>query len=344
MSFFNRYDVGVNLGGWISQYKEYDHAHFRSFITEEDIRRIADWGMDHVRLPVDYPVLENDQQPFVYLDSGLAYIDQCLEWCQKFGLALLLDLHRAPGYSFNNLGKVDLFTNPIMQERFISLWQTLATRYRQLGDELAFELLNEIVLPESAPWNELAGRAMRAIRAIDPRRAIMVGGNRYNLAEEMQNLVLPDDPYLVYTFHHYHPLIFTHQRAYWVPALAGLPEIEYPGVITNAREKIKKVPHAQIPLDMPDELPLDRDVLEKTLQPAIEFQHARQAIVYCGEFGAIDQAPLASRINWYRDFIDLLNENKIGRAVWSYKAMDFGLVDEHGRVVSQELIKIVSNR
>ena len=34
--------------------------HFQSFITRADLRQIARWGMDHVRLPVDYPVVEDD--------------------------------------------------------------------------------------------------------------------------------------------------------------------------------------------------------------------------------------------------------------------------------------------
>ena len=60
---------GVNLGGWISQYRNYDHTHFQTFIKREDIAQIASWGMDHVRLPVDYPVLEDDTAPFDYKES-----------------------------------------------------------------------------------------------------------------------------------------------------------------------------------------------------------------------------------------------------------------------------------
>jgi aryl-phospho-beta-D-glucosidase BglC (GH1 family) len=45
--------IGINLGGWISQYKYFDPRHFDTFITKEDIRRISDWGFDHIRLPID---------------------------------------------------------------------------------------------------------------------------------------------------------------------------------------------------------------------------------------------------------------------------------------------------
>ena len=76
----------------------------------------------------------------------------------------------------------------------------------------------------------------------------------------------------------------------------------------------------------------------------MEFAARTGHSLYCGEYGAIDCAPMESRINWYRDFVGLLDEYHFGRAAWSYKAMDFGLVDRHGRVVNEELVKIVSGR
>ncbi len=51
---------GINLGGWLSQCSEYTESHYNSFIKEDDIRNIADWGLDHVRLPIDYNVIEDE--------------------------------------------------------------------------------------------------------------------------------------------------------------------------------------------------------------------------------------------------------------------------------------------
>ncbi len=64
--------------------------------------------------------------------------------------------------------------------------------------------------------------------------------------------------------------------------------------------------------------------------------------LYCGEFGVIDRAPHDSRIRWHQDFISLLRQYGIARAVWSYKQMDFGLVDANSRVVDEDLVKVVS--
>lgn len=58
---FQTFHNGINLGGWLSQYEFLASqpltdmnlkTHFDSFITEKDIRQIAAWGFDHVRLPV----------------------------------------------------------------------------------------------------------------------------------------------------------------------------------------------------------------------------------------------------------------------------------------------------
>ena len=47
------YQRGVNLGGWLSQ-RSREKEYLDSFITEEDIEKIASWNCDHVRLPVDF--------------------------------------------------------------------------------------------------------------------------------------------------------------------------------------------------------------------------------------------------------------------------------------------------
>ena len=51
---------GVNLGGWLSQC-DYSADRLNHFIKEEDFGVIASWGLDHVRIPVDFNVLEDDK-------------------------------------------------------------------------------------------------------------------------------------------------------------------------------------------------------------------------------------------------------------------------------------------
>jgi endoglucanase len=94
--------IGVNLGGWISQYNKFDARHFETFVTKDDICRISDWGFDHIRLPIDYKVVEDGSDPGVYPESGFNYLDRCLAWCKDNGIRVIFDIHNAPGYSFTN--------------------------------------------------------------------------------------------------------------------------------------------------------------------------------------------------------------------------------------------------
>ena len=335
------FQVGVNLGGWLSQYRVFDHAHFQTFITEADIAQIAAWGMDHVRLPVDYPVIQAESAPYEFLPSGFEYIRNCIAWCNKYNLDVILDLHKAPGFFFGTLEANNLFNEPAQQERFCNIWREFARQFKNEGGNLVFELLNELVLPSSEPWNLLAKRAVDAIREIDEQRWIIIGGNNYNSAPSLPEVTVLDDPYIAYTFHFYDPMPVTHQKASWNAALTEIDALPYPCPALNAEFFL---PQYREKMSHYVGVPLDRDFLLTVLRPALEFQHRTGKIVYCGEFGVIDQAPLATRVNWNREFIGLLAENKIGRGYWSYKQMDFGLVDQSGAVVSQELLDVVKQK
>jgi endoglucanase len=338
--------TGINLGGWLSQYPTYDHNHFKTFIAADDIKRIADWGMDHVRLPVDYPVLEDDDQPGVYKESGFAYIESCLTWCQDNSLRVILDLHKAPGYSFDALNENSLFGNHKLQKRFLHLWEAITRRFAgHMNDGLTFELLNEIVLPDSNSWNTLVKQAVERIRALDSQRLIVIGGNHYNAANELQNLDVIDDPNILYTFHFYAPMVVTHQKTPWNPALVAYNQhVDYPGKAPQLEDFLEKHPEYYSALETEIGMRFDKCYLQSMLQPALDFSQRIGQPVYCGEFGVYEGAPLLTRQNWTRDLISLLNEFGIGRAYWSYKAMDFGLVDKYGQIVNQDLIEIVSKR
>lgn len=343
MQALEGYKAGVNLGGWLSQYPAYDHDHFTSFITSGDIRQIASWGADHVRLPIDYRILEDDEKPLHYRQSGFDYVDRCLDWCQANDLDVVLDLHHAPGFTFGAHEGSTLFTSEVLQHRFVSFWEALTDHFASRTDPgLVFELLNEVVLPTSDPWNRLAHRVFEMIRAIDADRWLMVGGNEWSVPRSLKELELFKDERVFYTFHFYEPFPFTHQKAYWIKALKALDtEVSYPGKFPDMREVLGQGLRYHELLDRYEGSQMDGEFLRKKLQPVFDFQRETGKPVYCGEFGVIDRAPLEARRRWHRDFLGLLRESEIGFAVWSYKLMDFGLVDGEGRVADPALIEII---
>lgn len=339
---------GVNLGGWLSQYETYDHAHFRTFITRRDIEQIAAWGFDHIRLPVDYPVLESDDAPGLYREDGFQYIDACLEWCEAAGLGVVFDLHHAPGYSFHNTLQPEtlhlnvLFDQEAARQRFIALWEAIVRRYHSCGIPIIFELLNEVVLPESGPWNALAHRTVAALRQIAPDCYIMIGGNHYNAPAELRNIALLDDPHVLYTFHFYEPFLFTHQKAEWTEVTRLYDQtLEYPGAHVNLEAFLQRYPQFRQEYGWLVTQPADRALMLHFFQPVIDFIQQTGKLPYCGEYGVIEDAPAESRRRWHADIRALFEAYYIGRAVWSYKEMSFGLVDVHGKVKDAVLIEVL---
>jgi len=67
------YMHGVNLGGWLSQC-DHTKERYDNFIKEEDIEVIKNWGLDHIRVPIDYDLVEDNEGN--YKEDGFAYLER----------------------------------------------------------------------------------------------------------------------------------------------------------------------------------------------------------------------------------------------------------------------------
>ena len=344
------YMNGLNVGGWISQYFNKSYDHFDSFIVEKDFEKIASWGFDHIRLPFDYEILENKENPFVFNERAFKYLDNAVLWSKKYGISLLLDMHSAPGFSFGSYEVSTLFKNRSQQEIYIKLWETIALRYKN-EKHIAFDLLNELVLPSPEPWNKLVRECIASIRKIDTERLLIFGGINYNSIFTLKDIEVQDDENIAYTFHFYEPIIFTHQKAVWMPFLVHYNQIlNYPGAFDNLDKLVSDVKDGKIgdieQFDVKRYLTkeLDISLMIEDIQPAIDFINKTGKKLYCGEFGVIESTPMRSRINWCRDAVSLFDRYKIGRSYWTYKGMDFGLLDRKGNLISEDLVKVLAGR
>ena len=142
MRKFEGFQKGVNLGGWFSQC-DHTEARYDNFITDADFAVIRSWGADHVRVPVDYELLEDDDgNP---KESGYVRLERTIGLCRQNGLHMILDLHKTAGFSFDPGEKeAGFFENEKFQQRFYALWERIVRRFGKDADLLAFELLNEV--------------------------------------------------------------------------------------------------------------------------------------------------------------------------------------------------------
>jgi len=331
---------GVNLGGFLSQC-EHSDEHYRTFISEEDIRRIAEWGFDHVRLPIDYEVLENEDGRMK--PQGYGYVRDAVSWCRKYSLDIVLDLHKAPGYSFGDAGdkqKNNLLENPELRQRFIRLWENMANEFGSC-DNAAFELLNEVVeLEYVEPWNQLIRDTVSAIRRITGKTPIIYGGVLWNSAYTVKHLEAPQDDNTIFTFHFYEPLIFTHQKAYWIKNLDRERTVPYPGSMEYYRKHSAELGIQGGPFENTRAKEMGPEFIEEIVLEAVRAAKKAGVRLYCGEFGVIDQAPVTDTLQWFKDVDGIFRKYDIGCAVWTYKEMDFGLIGPHYDRIRDDLISL----
>ena len=348
---------GMGIGGWLTNYKRFnvlpverrlvltegDYEHFDSFITETDVANIRSLGFDHVRLGFDQIVVE--ESPGRYRERTFRRIDEFLGWCERHSLNVVLNLHKAIGNYCDIPEKVQLLDDAGLQDRFVALWLEVERRYHG-RPAVAFELLNEVRNVDPEKWNALADRTIRAIRAVNPDRWIVVGPIGWNYPRYLKDLRLWDDPKVVYTFHFYEPSEFTHQRGVLqADHLFVNRTLEYPSADVERYRACRRTAGWEAN-PYPDVKAIDRAFLKTCLRPAFEFAAAHpDRILWNGEFGTIRHAPAASRVAYMRDVASLCREHGIPYCVWNYLSTPndgnrFSLVDDDTReFLSPELLK-----
>lgn len=323
------FQKGINLGGWLSQCNHTKNR-YETFITEEDFKRIADWGFDHVRVPFDYNLLETDAGEL--LDRNFEYLDRALLWGKSHGLNVILDLHKTAGYDFNDFGNAErniLFESDSAQERFLSLWDRVSKRYASRPN-VAFELLNEVTdLSFVGPWNDLIVKAVRRIRQNAAETPIIYGGVCWNSAAYVSRLVPPPAKNVIYTFHLYEPLLFTHQKAPWVKALDNGKDIPYTSDMEFFRKNSESLGFVGENLLRSSAKTMGPEFFADFLREAITYAKSQNVPLYCGEYGVIDRADPDETVKWFRDVHEVFKRFDIGSALWSYKEMDFGFCGAH---------------
>ncbi|MCF8224788.1 MAG: glycoside hydrolase family 5 protein [Bacteroidales bacterium] len=195
---------------------------------ERDFQLISDYGFNFVRLPMDYRCITEPGKWDQLSEGPMEDLDQAIEFGEKYGIHVCINLHHAPGYCINarDLYSPDssLWTGKSAQDAFVSLWRQMAERYKGISnDNVSFNLLNEPVGTSKEAYLEVAIRAIEAIREVDPDRLIMSDG--WNVGRDPIPELAPYD--VVQMFRGYWPMSITHCGANWTNNEYG-PDPEWP--------------------------------------------------------------------------------------------------------------------
>ncbi len=227
---------GVNLGGWLLQESfmsaiphGWDEYRIRktlttrfgarraealidtfqdSWITERDFERMADAGLNCVRLPIHWQNHMHEDGSFKRQRDGsidFSRIDWVVRTAKRHGMYTLLDLHGAPGsqngrdHAGDRRGPL-LWDSPEYREMTKSLWRELARRYRDEPAVAGYDLMNEPARSNKAKqWDQtiidFMSELYHEIRAVDPDHTIFISvwsEHRHvgNVHEGKTNIVL----------------------------------------------------------------------------------------------------------------------------------------------------------
>jgi glucan 1,3-beta-glucosidase len=160
---------GVNLGGWLLLEKwmtpslfegtdavdEYSFMnttgavekidkHRREFISEKDFKWLSENGINAVRIPIGYWIIEDDG-PY---QAGIEYLDWAVKTAKKYRIHVLIDLHGAKGSQngkdhSGKAGPSEWFTCSEYRQQTIEVLEKLVLRYKNDQNVWGIELLNE---------------------------------------------------------------------------------------------------------------------------------------------------------------------------------------------------------
>lgn len=169
--------------------------------TVDDIRRIADWGFNTVRLRITYETLFNQDGSQIDLTQA-ERLDELVEACIEADIHLNLLLCTLPGRTkwvdLNDVssgGETDLFINPERQKEAVSVWATLAARYQDVsGAHLSFtpfwEPDGDLGINSEEGWEhtpqdtcDTLALLIEAVHAQDPERFIFYEPTAHIAAE-----------------------------------------------------------------------------------------------------------------------------------------------------------------
>ncbi len=282
---------------------------FASF-DQASYDKLVDMKVNLVRYDVvfDDPGFADNSNSTTYaawLDEELVFFDTVLAELKARNIYTVLGLHTPPGGFASRTGEVThkIFTESWAQAALVTAWQKIANRYKGESFIYAYDLVNEpaqyknTVSSPLKDWNGLAIDVIKAIRAIEPSKKLIMT-SRFGDPKHFKTLQLMPFDNIDYTFHFYNPIKYSH--------MCIDPNGKCP-LDTTKQKKLKLVtyPNAKN----------NKKSMKQNMKEALVFQKKHGVNLYVGEFGTARWAPGGDK--YIRDVIKIFEKKNI---CWSYSS------------------------
>ncbi|MEI8028510.1 MAG: cellulase family glycosylhydrolase [Comamonadaceae bacterium] len=153
-----------------------------NWISTRDWDLLPRFGLNLVRLPFIWSLVEDEKNPRHLRADAWHYLDDAINQAEARGMYVILDLHGAVGsqgleHHSGCANKNLYWSTPEYQDRTTWLWEQVASRYKNRAAVAGYSLLNE---PWGATETQMAAlmkKLYASVRAVDPNHVIILPGH-----------------------------------------------------------------------------------------------------------------------------------------------------------------------
>lgn len=311
---------------------------------EADFACLKSMGVEAIRLPIHFELLMEPYDTGTIYDFVLEKLDQVCDWAEKYQIYLIIDDHsfNTPEYDLNP-PSVQLY-----KEHLESVWRQIASRYNNRSKYIIYEILNE---PKSngeiaSKWIKLQQGIIDLIRSYDPERDIVVTSADFSSIDTLVKMKPYKDPNLIYSFHFYEPMLFTHQGATWVgKGMANTSDIPFPYERARMPKLNKEAAADGWVQSMYNEYYNigTAKYINQRIKKAADWGKKNNVRIFCGEIGAKVWTNPVDRLAWINTTRTALEANKISYCCWGLDGSDgFLKSDKAGMIFPDDIDEAVT--
>lgn len=261
---------GINMGNTLEGPNGADWGN--PFPEEYYFDMYKNEGFNFIRIPVRWDNHLGKTTPFKIEETWFSRVEQIIDWGLARGLFIVVNSHHDDWIKTG-------YADPVNQARFDSLWSQIAIRFKGKSEKLIFEICNEPVNISKENTDEMHQKAINVIRKTNPTRLIIFQGTNWGGSDGLINAAIPNDKYLIGSFHSYDPYPF---------GLDGT------GTFTTT----------------------DANNLKAKFQAVKNWSDKNNIPVFLGEFGGTSKCDYNSRMKQYKTYMELSETFGFAPCAW----------------------------
>ncbi len=290
---------------------------------QQDFDRLASLGANYVN--VSHPGLFTEEPPYVLDEDIQENLDDLLDMIEEADMFAVISFRTGPGRSefsffvedesdpeYSGLLNDSVWEDAAAQDAWADMWRYTAERYQNNPIVVGYDLMVEPnaggiffdiyepdeFYPDQAgtlyDWNQFHPNLTTAIREVDTRTPILVGGMGHSAVLWLPFLEPTGDSRTVYMVHQYEPIDYTHQEPPVSLVYPGEMDLDYDG----------------------EDDEFNKAWLDGVLSDVDAFVLANDVFVGTNEFGPMRWQLGAAE--FMSDQMDLFEDRGMNQAIWSW--------------------------